>query len=289
MDKDRLIIQSTQDGSSTFFDHLFKESFHSHFGAKEEAEKKFVLPCRLAELAKNSNSLQILDICYGLGYNSCAALETIWAVNPECKVKLIALEIEPKVYNKAIAEGLLSLWQPPVPQLLTQLAVKQEIKESNLEAKLLVGDGRITIGEINQLDFQADAIFLDPFSPPKCPQLWTIEFLEKVAQCLKQTGILATYSCAAAVRIALQKAGLNIGSSESVGRSSPGTVASFTDTYLPPLSLQEREHLQTRAAIPYRDPTLKDCRELILKRREKEQQASLLEPTTHWKKRWLNK
>ena len=289
MDEDGLIIQSTKDGSFTFFSDQFEESFHSHFGAKQEAEKKFVLPCRLAELAKKNNSLQILDVCYGLGYNSCAALATIWAVNPDCQVKLIALEIEPKVYVRAITEGLLDLWKPPIPQLLTQLAVKQEIKESNLEATLLVGDARITIEEINKLEFKADAIFLDPFSPPKCPQLWTVEFLGKVAGCLKETGILATYSCAAAVRITLQQVGLKVGSSECVGRRSPGTVASFTDTYLPPLSLQEREHLQTRAAIPYRDPMLKDCPEVILKRREKEQQASLLEATTRWKKRWLNK
>ncbi len=52
------------------------------------------------------------------------------------------------------------------------------------------------------------------------------------------------------------------------------------------LSQAEKEHLLTRAAIPYRDPQLKDSAEAILKRRQLEQQASSLEPTSRWRKRW---
>ena len=55
-----------------------------------------------------------------------------------------------------------------------------------------------------------------------------------------------------------------------------------------PLSRQsEQEHLQTRAAVPYRDPKLIDSPEAIIKRRELEQQASDLEPTSRWRKRWF--
>lgn len=54
------------------------------------------------------------------------------------------------------------------------------------------------------------------------------------------------------------------------------------------LSQTEKEHLLTRAAIPYRDRQLSDSSEVILKRRQQEQQASSLEPTSHWRKRWLS-
>ncbi|MBC6417410.1 MAG: hypothetical protein GDA44_00725 [Prochloron sp. SP5CPC1] len=286
MSKDELVVKLTGDGSFTFFSPEFQETFHSRSGAKQEAEEKFVLPCGLEQLAQQKNSLQILDICYGLGYNSAAALATIWKVNPHIQIQLIALELEPRVCQKARASQLLELWKPPIPQLLATLAVNQEVKKSHLQAKLFWGDGRVTIKQVIGLNFQADAIFLDPFSPPKCPQLWTVEFLSLVAICLKPTGILATYSCAAAVRVALQLAGLTVGASKSVGRRSPGTVANKTGADLPPLSLQEREHLQTRAAIPYRDPMLKDSREIILRRRQNSQLVSLLETTKVWKKRW---
>jgi len=132
----------------------------------------------------------------------------------------------------------------------------------------------------------ADAVFLDPFSPSVCPELWTVDFLRAVAERMRPTGILATYSCAAAVRAALLEAGLFIGSTPPVGRPWPGTVASPQPDHLPPLSPMEWEHLKTRAAVPYRDPTLKGDRAQIRLQRQREQQASPLEPTSAWKRRW---
>jgi tRNA U34 5-methylaminomethyl-2-thiouridine-forming methyltransferase MnmC len=277
-------LKSTADGSYTFFSDEFGETFHSSSGAREEAQKKFVEPCLLAEKAIDSKNLKLLDICYGLGYNSAAALETIWAVNLDCHVELIALERDRAVPVSAIDHQLLSHWSSPVPELLHELAEFSQVKTSKLDAKLYLGDARKTIQKV---ELQADAIFLDPFSPPKCPQLWTVEFLALVASHLKPDGRLATYSCAASVRTALQLAGLQIGASNRVGRRSPGTVASFCDPNLQPLSQQEIEHLQTRAAIPYRDPNLQDRADAIAQRRNAEQLASDLEPASHWKKRWF--
>lgn len=115
-----------------------------------------------------------------------------------------------------------------------------------------------------------------------------------------ENGRLATYSCAAAVRTALLAAGLVIGSTIPIGRHTPGTIAAYpinesVDNWgnereeinlIPYLSQSEKEHLQTRAAIPYRDPELRDSAEVIIIRREQEQKDSVLETTSQWKKRW---
>ena len=152
---------------------------------------------------------------------------------------------------------------------------------------MLFRSARQKIQSLQHSGFQADAIFLDPFSPPICPQLWTVEFLERVAKCLNFDGRLVTYSSSAAVRTALMAAGLKIGSTPPLGSRSPGTVASKNADALPPLSQPEQEHLLTRAAIPYRDPNLSDCAELIRQRRTTEQNTSCLEPTNQWRKRQL--
>lgn len=286
MTKTNFIPQLTADGSYTFFSEEFNESFHSHYGAKQEAHLKFVVPCRLREQAKCCSHLKLIDICYGLGYNSAAALATIWSVNPDCYVELIGLELDLSVSQQAIAHSLITPWSQSINTLLGKLATFCQVETKQIKAQLLIGDARKSIQQIKQLNWQADAIFLDPFSPPKCPQLWTVEFLSLVSQCLKPTGILATYSCAASMRTALSLAGLKFGSTGKIMRKSPGTVANFSGNYLLYLSSQEQEHLQTRAAIPYRDPLLKDSFEVICQRRQLEQQQSTLEPTTHWKKRW---
>jgi tRNA U34 5-methylaminomethyl-2-thiouridine-forming methyltransferase MnmC len=278
--------RSTKDGSHTFYSDEFQEAFHSIHGAKQEAENKYIQPCLIKEIARQKSIIRILDICYGLGYNSAAAIEAIWAVNPQCSIELIALEISADVPRAAVKYQLLNLWRSPVPQLLTLLANTLEIKDKWLHGQLILGDARQTISSMPK-NWQADAIFLDPFSPPKCPQLWTVEFIKSVAQRLTPTGRLATYSCAAAVRTALSLAGLHFGSIVLGDRHSPGTIASFEYKNIPKLINSEREHLKTRAAIPYRDTDLQDRVAEILLRRQQEQINSKLEPTSKWKKRWL--
>lgn len=285
--------QLTADGSVTFFSQEFGEAFHSHFGAKQESFLKFVQPTQLA-IAAQKPVLRLLDVCYGLGYNTAAALQTIWQVNSDCYVELIGLELNPSVPQAAINHHVLDNWNYEYIDILTKLAFEQQARTERFQGRLLIGDARDTIKSVNQGGFLADAIFLDPFSPPQCPQLWTVEFIQQVALCLHHHGMLATYSCAASVRTALLLAGLQIGSTEPVGRRSPGTVAAYPQNdssslhpALPPLSPAETEHLLTRAAIPYRDPQLTDPTSVIMLRRQQEQQTSQLEPTSHWRKRWL--
>ncbi len=275
----------TDDGSYTFFSDEFGQTFHSKYGAKEEALFKYAIPTLLAEKASRGH-LRILDICYGLGYNSAAALSTIWRSNPDCTVEIIALELDRSVAISAIEHQLFSEWEDPIPQLLAQLARQELIHTSKLKAELICGDARQTIQQVIDREFIADAIFLDPFSPLSCPQLWTVEFIDRVAKCCADDGIISTYSCAAAGRAAMIQAGLSIAQIIPVGRKAPGTIASFDSAQLSPLSQQELEHLQTRAAIPYRDPTSTDSIAKIVSRRELEQDDCGLETTSQWKKRW---
>ena len=277
--------QLTADGSYTFFSEEFGESFHSIQGAKEEALLKFVEPCQLVQKPQQP-VLRLLDVCYGLGYNTAAALEVIWANNPNCCVELVALELDLAVPKAAIAHCLLSHYTEPIPQLLEVLTTSLAVQTQLFHAQLYFGDARTTIQQLRQSDFKADAIFLDPFSPPHCPQLWTVEFLSQLASCCAFDGRLATYSCAASVRSTLIAAGFKIGPTLQVGARQPGTVASFSGDDLAPLSKRSQEHLQTRAAVPYRDPQLCDPSAVILHRRRIEQEASSLELSSRWHKRW---
>ena len=275
----------TDDGSYTFFSTEFGQTFHSKYGAKEESLYKFSTPTLLAEKASRGH-LKILDICYGLGYNTAAALVTIWQANPDCHVEIIALELDRTVPIAAIEHQLFAEWAAPISKLLARLAREESVEIERFTARLIFGDARQTIASIIETGFQADAIFLDPFSPLSCPQLWTVEFIDRVAKCCASDGRIATYSCAAAVRTALLEAGLHVADTIPVGRKAPGTIASFESEGLSPLSQQELEHLKTRAAIPYRDPTLTDSMAKIVLRRELEQDDCGLETTSQWKKRW---
>ncbi|WP_346290269.1 tRNA (5-methylaminomethyl-2-thiouridine)(34)-methyltransferase MnmD [Sphaerothrix gracilis] len=281
----QFVPELTADGSYTFYSAAFGEHFHSRDGAFQEAQQTYITATQLAPKAQRQQ-LYLLDICYGLGYNTAAALETIWRVNPRCQVTWFGLELDVTVPQAAIAQGLTKSWSKSVQAVLAALAQQQVFSSDRLQAQLRLGDARQQILSLASSGFQADAIFLDPFSPPRCPQLWSLEFLQQVANCLRPDGRLATYSAAAAVRKALLAAGLHLGENPVAGRRWPGTLASFQQSGLQPLSLQAQEHLQTRAAVPYRDPQLRDAPEQIQQRRQLEQVQSALEPTTRWRQRW---
>lgn len=284
------IPQPTGDGSFTFFSEAFGEAFHSRQGARAEAMHKFAQATELMQKAQQPR-LRLLDVCYGLGYNTAAALETIWNVNPACEVELYGLELDVTVPQAAIAPPLIHSWSPAVQTVLQQMALAHASTTPYLNAKLFIGDARQTIQFLCELSFQADAIFFDPFSPRRCPQLWTIEFFSLVARCLAPQGKLATYSRSAAVRSAMQAAGLAIGTiplgmTHLPHEWSQGTVGSFASQTLHPLSHMEQEHLHTRAAVPYRDPTLNDPTAVILERYQQEHALSTLESTSIWRRRW---
>lgn len=273
---------TTSDGSITFFSEEFQQAFHNFSGARLEALEKYVLPTYLLALARERQELHIIDVCFGLGYNSAVALERIWQVNPHCRVWIHALERSPDVPQQAHQQGLWDDW--PFKSRWRQWIDEGAIEDARFSAHIHWGDARQTLQTLPKQ--WADAVFYDPFAPPSSPHLWTVEMFEQVARCLKPHGRLATYSCAVAVRSGMLAAGLHIGSTPPVGRPGPGTVASPSPAQLPPLSQRETEHLQTRAAVPYRDPSLTASISDIIERRDREQKQSQLEATSVWKKRW---
>lgn len=283
---DTLSLFPTEDGSVTFWSEAFQEKFHSSHGAKHEAEAKFVIPAKIAEKAKSQTQLNILDVCYGLGYNSAAAIACVSALPDRlANLNIIALENNLEVPKKAIALGLVDIWQPAIAQILKTAAENQTVTTEDLSLKLLIGDARQTISNVPTK--WADAIFLDPFSPPHCPQLWTVEFIQLLANCLKPDGYLVTYSSSAAVRAAMIESGLQIGAIAPIGRKSPSTIAAFPPTPLPPISETEAAFLKTRASIPYRDRTLQSTASEIIAMRKSEQNNSGLPASSSLRKKPL--
>ncbi len=285
---DTLSLLATADGSVTFWSETFQETFHSTHGAKNEAEAKFVIPTKITEKARMQTQLNILDVCYGLGYNSAATIACIYKLkqssqDPIANLHIIALENNIEVPQKAIAAGLVNIWQTAITQILATAAETQIVKTDDLSLQLLIGDARQTMSQVPQK--WADAIFLDPFSPPHCPQLWTVEFIQLLANSLKPDGYLVTYSSSAAVRTAMLMAGLQIGAIAPIGRKSPSTIAAFAPTSLPPISDIEAAFLNTRAAIPYRDRTLQSNAAEIINNRQAEQNNSNLPPSSSLRKK----
>ncbi|MFQ5474857.1 MAG: tRNA (5-methylaminomethyl-2-thiouridine)(34)-methyltransferase MnmD [Candidatus Nanoarchaeia archaeon] len=207
----------TGDGSITFYNQEFNQIYHSKSGAEEEAVKKFAVPCDVSGRAKKGH-LKILDICFGIGYNTAAAFDAAMESNPSCSVEVVALENDRKILKmmKTVNANFSSY------RFLKGLSDTDEIKNEKTKIKLILKDAR---NSIKQLEKGFDIIFLDPFSPKACPELWTLEFFKDIRKVIAEDGVLATFSCARVVRDNLLYAGFAVEDIAPVGRRAPGTLA----------------------------------------------------------------
>jgi len=290
----KLIEVLTKDGSYSLRSEFFKENFHSFYGALEETKLKFTAPSDLQRFM--GKSLNVLDICFGLGYNSASLLNEL--IKQKSYLNLYALEIDKKPLEYSLRNNsFLKLWAPKVKKIFESLYQKNYFEDNFFKCSLLWGDAREKINII-PTSIKFDLIYLDGFSPQKCPQVWTIEFLSKVTEKLNSQGYLITYSSSAAVRKTLRNLGLEIFTIKPSFKNrsfwSQGTVAISkfdknkmnTNFNFEKLSLMEEEHLLTKASIPYKDQNLNSSKDDIINKRLEEQLLSNLVSTKKWREKW---
>ena len=159
----------------------------------------------------------------------------------------------------------------------------KSFKMDNINFKLHNIDARQFIKNDKAL---YDYIFLDAFSPTKCPCLWTYEFFKELYSHLSDDGILLTYSKSASIRNAMIEVGFYIGNIYNEREKTfTGTIASKDRSLIKySLSNYELGLLETKSGIYYKDYTLNDSNELIIKRRDNEMKTSEKLSSTQYKK-----
>jgi tRNA U34 5-methylaminomethyl-2-thiouridine-forming methyltransferase MnmC len=278
-------LVETADGSYTLRSKKMdntSETMHTIHGAFHEAKEKFVNPAGF----NVNEEISILDICSGLGINAAAALEKIMPSQnnvEERKIEIDMVEISwetlaasliipsPSEYHQFIKKAIETY-------LITNNYLKfcqlnEKIPE-NIELHVHCQDAREMVKNLPP-EKRYHAVFLDPFSPAKSPELYSYEFLLKISSLLKEDGVILTYTAAAPVRYALIDIGLEVGEGPAMGRSG-GTIASPDLSKISkPLSRKdERMIALSDAGIPFRDPELSDSAENMIKRRQLERETA---------------
>ena len=126
-----------------------------------------------------------------------------------------ALDLFPQV--KPFAEILLTEWSPEAGKITLT---------DGLTLHVITGDARQTVRTWNG---EADAWFLDGFSPAKNPELWEANLMLAVGQHTKPGGTAATYSAAGHVRRVLSHAGFDVTRTHGFGRKRHMTRAKMAD------------------------------------------------------------
>ena len=145
----------------------------------------------------------------------------------------------------------------------------------NIDFNVKIDDARQSVKEDKNI---YNLIFLDAFTPSKCPCLWSYDFFKELHKHLADDGMLSTYSSAAQVRSALIAAGFPVGKIFNNRLNKfQGTVAvKNIDLIKYHLSETDLGLLKTRAGIFYRDKNLTAQNEAIIMAHKTEVENSKL-------------
>lgn len=303
-------IHITADGSITLKDIETGELFHNRAGAYTEALVNFVQPLYLHKHAVENEKYAVVDVCFGLGYNTFALLTELAKLPSKLKiVRVVAIEkneLPLRHLNVVLNDKRLASLKDAIENSCPTLndgecgthhfsingcgASGNNAKEIRVEITLIREDLRQVIPKLaNDANFAGyfDAIFHDAFSPLRAPYLWTIDLFECYKRLLKYPadkhfgGRVVTYSAASAVRSALEQCGFALRRTDALGAKRGGTLAILTkredgiQLEDEALALLEDELLRMhgRPGVPHRDPTFQDTWKNIQIAREAEQDA----------------
>ncbi|MEW6525280.1 MAG: MnmC family methyltransferase [Spirochaetota bacterium] len=254
---------TTQDNTITIVDETYNEAMHSLSGAYHEALYMHVIPSRV--LSKKGQ-IYVLDIGFGLGYNVLALCAEALKQNHTVFYTIISLEKNTDILS-AMEFVRFNDERDAIYDLLKKSARGEKVITDYFSHSVLYGDARQLLGILPVNYF--DAVFHDPFSPAKNPELWTVDFFQKLFPLCRDECIVTTYSAAVHIRTAMKKAGFIVGKGPEVGRKKEGTIATKKNAHIVPFDDTYWVYLETNPkAIPFTDTTLCETPEEIRMRRK---------------------
>lgn len=195
----------TEDGSLTLYSKEFDQTYHStKDGALQESLQKHVIPA--FTLQKDKKELTILDICFGLGYNTLATLFYVKTNGLDTKINILSPE-----FDRELVESLITFQYPDefeiLKPIIEKLAQNFSYEDEQFKIEILIGDARESIPKIQE---KIDIVYQDAFSPKQNPLLWTKEYFADIRSICNDDAIITTYSTAIATRMGLYENGFNI-------------------------------------------------------------------------------
>ncbi|MES2619140.1 MAG: tRNA (5-methylaminomethyl-2-thiouridine)(34)-methyltransferase MnmD [Bacteroidota bacterium] len=199
--QNNIVIQSTEDGSSTLFNSALNETYHSVKGALSESQ--FVYIDRgLKPVLSQKKAIHILEVGLGTALNALLTLNTIPS---DTTIFYTALEPYPISIELANAYYASFLNDVPKLELLPKLIaptderiidINNQFHFCNLQNTIqTISFSKIeTIYKNSGYIFQGfDLVYFDAFAPSKQPEMWTHEVFEIVSELMASNGLLTTY------------------------------------------------------------------------------------------------
>lgn len=201
----------------------FGDIYYSLQDGLAESRAVFLDGCHLPQAWAGRRDFTVLELGFGTGLN-IAALIQLWAGARPANGHLHIFSIEGFLMNAAEAGQALSAW-PELAEVTAAILEQwpkarrgfayMDFPRWGVSLTLALTDVRQALAA---WDGQADAIFLDGFSPALNPDMWADDVLALVAEKARAGARLATFTVAGFVRRGLQAAGFTVAKMPGFGR-----------------------------------------------------------------------
>lgn len=213
----------SEDGSFTAYSSEYDEHYHStKDGALNESLKKHIEPAFTLHKAKDH--LRIIDICFGLGFNTLLSLYYRDTYYPNTTLEIYSPELDGELVASLIDFPYPEIFEP-YRNIITDIATLGGYEDERTQITVEITDARVAMRE---LDGEWDVCYQDAFSPTANPLLWTREYFADVGRLIRRNGIVTTYSISLATRLALYENGFSVYLNRGEGYRG-ATVASRRD------------------------------------------------------------
>jgi len=199
-----LHFKQTADGSSTLYNSLLDEHYHSIHGALNESVHVFIRKGFLdfIDLFKTLKNINILEIGFGTGLNCILT----FIENLKLNISLNYTSLEPFPLEMEIIDKLdfnLNSRQLDAFRLIHQSLWG---KPFDINKQFSLEKYKLELKDFNADKFY-DIIYFDAFAPSKQPELWKVDVFSKLFNLTSNNGVLVTYCAKGQVRRNLEKVG----------------------------------------------------------------------------------
>lgn len=198
-------IIKTKDGSTSILLPDWNETYHSKFGAIQEAKHVFI---KSGLSLFQEKSVSILEIGFGTGLN--AFITYLEAKNSGQSIDYTGVEAYPVSEEDALKMNYVSELEANSSEEIFLKMHQSTWNES------VVLDENFTLEKQNkkfqeiEVTEKYDLIYFDAFGFRVQPELWSLEIFQIMFKALKPNGILVTYACRSSIKNAMKEAGFQV-------------------------------------------------------------------------------
>jgi tRNA U34 5-methylaminomethyl-2-thiouridine-forming methyltransferase MnmC len=202
----------TNDGTFTLESERFTENCHSTAGAYEETLFNYINGTELKNKL-SLPSLNVFEVGFGLGIGPLATFQEL--NNYPGELNYYSSELDENLihwFKSSVSDHAISLF--PFDQLMPftyRNGLKSfKAKNGNRTLEIFIGDLTKIDKDIENILGNIHAIYQDPFSPKKNPELWSQSWFETLKKISHPEVILSTYSASHSVHDNLSRSGWHV-------------------------------------------------------------------------------